>query len=71
MNKSHWLVQYLLRNCKNCPVLGALSPNPLASSGWRLYPQHPAAEGITPRLPMASGGWELFPQNSSIVNSWL
>jgi len=25
---------FLLKNCKNCPALGALPPNSFASSGW-------------------------------------
>jgi len=32
-------VLFLLKNCKNRQTLGALSPEPLASGGWRFRPQ--------------------------------
>jgi len=59
---------FLLKNCKNDPVLAAC-PRPLAFGSWGLCPQTQlrAVGGFTPRSPMASGTWGLYFLNKNAM----
>jgi len=56
----HKCVIFIEKNCKNHPALGIPPPDPLASGGWKHYPQTPGAWGLPlphPTNPLTEKSW--------------